>query len=141
MGVALLDANILVALAWPEHEFHERAGRWFVRHSRAGWATCPFTQAALVRVLSNPAFSSHSLTPQNALAVLETNLKLPGHRFWPADISIAQAASLVGHRLTGHRQITDMYLLGLAIHNRGRLATLDRALKTIDPDDTVDCIA
>lgn len=141
MGVVLLDANILVALAWPEHEFHERAGRWFARHSRAGWATCPFTQSALVRVLSNPVFSPQALTPQNALAVLETNLKLPGHRFWPADISLSHAASLVGQRLTGHRQITDMYLLGLAIHNRGRLATLDRALKAIDPGDIVDCIA
>ena len=56
MSVFLLDANLLIALAWPEHEAHNRAGSWFARHSRSGWATCPFTQAAFVRILSNPAF-------------------------------------------------------------------------------------
>jgi len=139
VAVALLDANVLIALAWPEHEFHDRAGRWFARHSRGGWATCPFTQSALVRVLSNPAFSPNALTPQNALTVLETNLKLPGHHFWPASISFSQAAGLVSHALTGHRQVTDIYLLGLAIHNRGRLATLDRAVKAVDPE-AVECL-
>ena len=79
MGPFLLDANVLIALAWPVHEFHDRVGRWFSRHSRGGWATCPFTEAAFVRVLSNSAFSAGALTPKNAVLVLESNLNLPHH--------------------------------------------------------------
>jgi uncharacterized protein len=132
VGPFLLDVNVLIALAWPQHEFHERVGRWFVRHSRAGWATCPFTQAGFVRILSNPAFSADALTPANALRVLEANLNLPGHHFWPDSISVPEALKSIGGRFvghfTGHRQITDGYLIGLAIQHRGKLATLDKGI-------------
>jgi toxin-antitoxin system PIN domain toxin len=131
MSVFLLDANLLIALAWPEHEAHNRAGSWFTRHSRSGWATCPFTQAAFVRILSNPAFSPRALSPQNAVAVLAANLKLPGHRFWPDSLSIADALDQFGKRIIGHRQITDAYLLALSIHQKGRLATLDESIASL----------
>ena len=140
MGIFLLDANVLIALAWPEHEAHERAGRWFARHSRSGWATCPFTQSAFVRVLCNPAFSRDALTPSNALRVLEANLRLPGHHFWPASIPLAEA--LKGHetRLTGHRQLTDAYLLALAIQHRGGFATLDTGIAGWAPKDAIEIV-
>ena len=128
MGAFLLDANVLIALAWPEHEFHELVGRWFKRNSAAGWATCPFTQAAFVRVLSNPAFSPDALTPENALRVLESNVLLPGHHFWADSISVPDALRSIEGRLRGHQQITDGYLLSLAVHHRGKLATLDRGI-------------
>jgi len=100
----LLDANVLIALAWPEHEFHERVGRWFAaRHSKSGWATCPITQAAFVRILSNPAFSPNAL-------------------------SVPDAVGVVGTRLRGHQQVTEAYLLGLALQHRGRLATMDEGI-------------
>ena len=67
MSVFLLDANVLIALGWPEHEFHEAVLSWFSRNCRNGWATCPFTQAAFVRILSNPAFSPRALSLRNAL--------------------------------------------------------------------------
>jgi len=140
VGVFLLDANVLIALAWPEHQFHETVGRWFGRHSRAGWATCPFTQAAFVRILSNPAFSADALTPRNALLVLESNLGLPGHHFWPADVPVPDAVKIVERRLTGHRQITDAYLLGLAMHNRGKFATLDQGMRAWAVEGAVELI-
>jgi toxin-antitoxin system PIN domain toxin len=124
----LLDANVLIALAWPVHEFHDKVGHWFARHSRAGWATCPLTQAVFVRILSNPAFSDNALTPANALRVLESNLMLPSHHFWPDSISVVDALKNSEGRITGHRQITDAYLVGLAVHHRGKLATLDRGV-------------
>jgi toxin-antitoxin system PIN domain toxin len=124
----LLDANVLIALAWPEHEFHERVGRWFARHSQSGWATCPITQAAFVRILSNPAFSPNALSPANALRVLETNLSLPNHEFWPDSIAVPDGVGVVGTRLRRHQQITDAYLLGLALHHRGKLATMDEGI-------------
>jgi toxin-antitoxin system PIN domain toxin len=137
----LLDANVLVALAWPEHEFHERVGRWFARHSRSGWATCPITQGAFVGILSNPAFSPNALSPANALRVLETNLSLPDHEFWPDSISVPDSIELTRTRLRGHQQITDAYLLGLALHHRGKLATMDEGTVAWGPDGAVELVA
>ena len=141
MGAFLLDANVLIALAWPEHVSHEKVGRWFVRHALAGWATCPFTQAAFVRVLSNPAFSVHALPPANALEVLESNLGLPGHHFWADSISVPEALRSIEGRLRGHQQITDADLLGLAIHHKGKLATLDKGIGAWGSAAAVEVIA
>jgi hypothetical protein len=128
MSVFLLDANVLIALAWPDHEFHRRVVTWFARNSRQGWATCPITQSAFVRILSNPTFSPRALSPRNALAALEMNVKLPSHRFWPDQISMTDVFQQLGGRIAGHRQITDAYLLVLAVHHRGRLATMDESI-------------
>jgi hypothetical protein len=127
----LLDANVLIALAWPAHVSHTVAHRWFDKHAQKGWATCPLTECAFVRVISNPAFSSDALTPQAAIDLLAANRKHPAHIFWPDNIDLAQAVRQVDRRLTGHQQITDAYLLGLAIHHKGKLATLDHALGSL----------
>ncbi len=136
----LLDANVLIALAWPEHTAHDRAHRWFARHARRGWATCPMTQAALVRVLSNPAFSQDALTPKDALQVLVRNVGLPGHEFWADSIDLPEALSQMPGALTGHQQITDAYLVALAMKNQGKLATLDRGILQFAPG-TVELIS
>src|SRR6266852_3716190 len=81
MTVFLLDVNVLIGLSWPAHESHEHVLRWFARNAVRGWATCPFTQAAFVRISSSPAFSPHAVSPQEALRLLNTNRKHPGHRF------------------------------------------------------------
>jgi uncharacterized protein len=141
VAVFLLDANVMVALAWPEHEFHEKVGRWFARHARSGWATCPFTQAAFVRILSNPAFSAAALSPENALRVLESNLSAREHHFWPDDIPLAAAVEGVRGQIIGHRQVTDAYLLGLAIRHRARLATMDRGILAWGEENSVELIA
>lgn len=140
MGPFLLDVNVLLALAWPKHEFHNQVGRWFVRHSRGGWATCPFTQAAFVRILCNPTFSANALTPANALLVLETNLNLAGHHFWPDSIPVVDALKKIKQRFTGHRQITDAYLVSLAAHHRGKLATFDKGVREWGIEGAVEVI-
>jgi len=136
----LLDANVLIALAWPEHSANERAGRWFARHARGGWATCPFTQAALVRVLSNPAFSERALTPSGAMQVLIRNVAVAEHEFWGDSISVPEAMERIPTALTGHQQITDAYLVALAMQNRGKLATLDRGIREWAPAGSVELI-
>lgn len=141
MRAFLLDANVLIALAWPEHVAHERVGAWFARHSRAGWATCPFTEAAFVRILSNPAFSPNSLSPANALIVLQRNVELPNHRFWGDMIPLGEAMGRLSRRLTGHQQVTDAYLIALATHNDGKLVTLDAKLVQIGPADKIEVIS
>jgi hypothetical protein len=65
---------------------------------------------------------------ENAASLLKRNLEHPAHHFWAADITLRQALETSGVRLDGHRQITDAYLLGLAVHKKGRLATCDGSL-------------
>ncbi len=127
MGPYLLDANVLIALAWPEHVSHATAQRWFARSADQGWATCPLTQIAFVRVLSNPQFSVRALAPQAALDLLKANIKHPGHAFWADSIRLDDAVRGLP-RVAGHRQIADAYLVGLASRREGRLATLDHRL-------------
>jgi len=124
----LLDVNVLIAYAWPAHSAHERVTRWFARHAEQGWATCPFTQAAFVRILSNPAFSPDALTTADAISLLATNVGHPTHRFWTNDVGFVEAVRPFRDRIIGHQQITDAYLLGLAIRKKGRFATLDRSV-------------
>ena len=127
----LLDVNVLIAMAWPTHRAHEKVQEWLARHAREGWATCPLTQTGFVRILSNPAFSPNALTPAHALALLHANLGHPAHRFWADELGFIQALERFHPRLAGHQQVTDAYLLGLAIHKRGKLATMDRAVLTL----------
>ena len=135
MTVHLLDVNVLVALVWRGHESHEKAQNWFAQHSKSGWATCPLTQAGCVRILSNPAFSRNPSTPQQALKLLSVNLDHPSHLFWPDDLTFAQAVEPMERQLVGHRQVSDAYLLGLAIRRKARLATLDRSVPALLPRD------
>ncbi len=128
MSGFLLDVNVLIALLWPAHESYERVQQWFRAHERAGWATCPLTQAAFVRIVSNPAFSPDAVRPQEAADLLAANLRHPSHQFWADAISFADAVHPFGTRLLGHRQVTDAYLLGLALHRQAKVATFDRSM-------------
>ena len=134
----LLDVNVLIATAWPTHPAHQKVQQWIGRHAKQGWATCPFTQTAFVRILSNPAFSPNALTPVDALALLRANLRHPAHRFWEDDVSFIETVGPFWERLVGHQQISDAYLLGLAIHRGGRLATVDQGILTLLPEKSPD---
>jgi uncharacterized protein len=121
----LLDIDVLVALAWPNHVHHCNTLAWFTEKGAAGFRTCPITQTGFLRVSSNPAFTPHAVTPTEALGLLERIVVLPGHDFWPDDICLKDAVR-ARNGLAGHRQIMDMYLLSLASVHSGILATLDR---------------
>lgn len=132
MSAYLLDVNVLVALSWPQHTSHPTALKWMTRHGREGWATCPFTEAGFVRIISNPAFSRDALDPQQALSLLRANLQHPAHQFWPDTLRVYDALMKV-RQITGHNQTTDAYLLALAISRRARLVTLDKSLAKLLP--------
>jgi uncharacterized protein len=135
MTGCLLDVNVLIALMWPTHEGHKAVQNWFRHHSGAGWATCPFTQAAFVRIVSSPAFSSEAVESLEAVSILELNLKHPDHRFWADDVGFAKAIQPFFRKLTGHQQVTDAYLLGLALHKKGKLISLDRGILGLLPEN------
>lgn len=131
MKIFLLDANVLIALSWPASKFHEAAHRWFERRGLQGWATCPFTETSFVRMASNPAIFPLASTPVAAMSLLNTMLQLHSHHFWPDDIGLETAVARFPDRLRGHQQVTDGYLLGLARHHRGALATFDQGIRTL----------
>ena len=128
MSVHLLDVNVLVALLWTNHEQHEAASSWFKRHHRSGWATCPMTQAGFVRVSSNPRVFGHAPAPWKAAEILERNLAHPSHRFLPDDVGVRDAVAPFEDRLSGHQQVADAYLFGLAVRKRAVLTTFDAGI-------------
>jgi toxin-antitoxin system PIN domain toxin len=135
LSVALLDVNVLLALAWPSHLHHEAAHRWFTAHYTAGWATCPMTQCAFVRISMNPRYAGLVDGPVRAVALLECVADLPYHEFWVDDLPFS-ADEVPKAVITGHRQISDAYLLGLAAHRGGKLVTLDRGIASIAPPES-----
>jgi predicted nucleic acid-binding protein len=86
-----------------------------------------------VRILSSTP-SGNAPSVNEALRLLELNVAHPNHEFWQDEIALLQSIDRVGARLQGHRQITDAYLLGLAIHRKGRLATFDRSIAALLPE-------
>ena len=127
----LLDTNVLIALLWPSHAQHDLAVKWFARHRVKGWATCPLTEAGFVRIVSNPAFSRDAVTPREAAGLLAANTAAKDHAFWPDELPFAEAVAFTGARLVGHQQVTDAYLLGLALRRGGVLATLDERIAAL----------
>lgn len=134
----LLDTNLLIALLWPSHARHELALKWFTRHRAKGWATCPLTQAGFIRIVSNPAFSRDAVQPREAIQVLSANTAASDHTFWPDDLPVAEAVAFAGVRLIGRQQVTDAYLLGLAIRHGGVLATLDQRIAALTEPKSVE---
>ena len=126
MMTYLLDVNLLLALADPMHIHHDSVHRWFAEKGKQSWATCPITENGFIRIASHPNYPNR---PGDVTAVLDIFRQLceaPGHHFWPEDISILQI--LESDVLITHAQITDVYLLGLAVHKKGKLATLDQRI-------------
>jgi uncharacterized protein len=124
----LLDVNALIALGWPAHEHHERMIRWFKAHARYGWATSALTQAAFVRIISQPAFSGRALGVNEIAEALLRNTAHPRHRFLSLDFGIEQVLGSCTGGVRGHRQITDAWLLTLAMRHRVKLVTFDSGI-------------
>ena len=123
-AVALLDVNALIALHDPDHVHHAAAVDWFTQHHRAGWATCALTQNGCVRVLCQPSYPK-PVPLQTAMDMLARSAAHTYHHYWPCDISLLDATRFEHAHIHGHRQLTDLYLLALAVKNKGRLVTFD----------------
>ncbi len=131
--IALLDVNVLVALAWPNHIHHEKALQWFEKHRPNGWATCPLTQSGFVRVSSNKQIIPEAKTPAEAVLLLRRITEMEGHVFWTDDIDLAHSDLSAAEKIVGHRQVTDAHLVSLAIRHEGQLATFDRGVAEVVP--------
>jgi toxin-antitoxin system PIN domain toxin len=131
----LVDVNVLIALAHEDHSAHEKVKRWFRGVSGLRWATCPLTEAGFVRVISNPAYQQPALGLAEVLAMLAAFRALPGHQFWAIDFGFEEALTPFAERFFGHQQVTDIYLLALAVRNKGKLVTLDQGFVSLAGDE------
>ncbi|MEO7744526.1 MAG: TA system VapC family ribonuclease toxin [Usitatibacter sp.] len=124
---ALLDVNILIALFDADHSLHAHALRWFGEHGKAGWASCPLTQNGCIRVMSQPGYPNP--LPVHVIAArLHEASSHPQHEFWPDSLSLLDRVAIDTTRIHGPKQLTDVYLLALAVAHGGRLVTFDRAV-------------
>ena len=128
-GAALLDVNVLVALFDADHVHHDAAHDWFAGNARRSWASCPVTENGFVRVVSNLARRGAFLSIPDVAAILRKFCASGGHEFWSDAISLADDRVFDLTLVRGHRQITDVYLLGLAVAHGGRLATFDAGIR------------
>lgn len=126
---ALLDVNVLIALFDQDHVFHERAHLWLEANAGKGIATCPLTENGVVRVISHPKYSSaFILAPRDVIQRLSGFCEAQDHAFWPDDVSLKDSGLFQLDRILGTRQVTDVYLLGLAVRHGGRLVTFDEGI-------------
>ena len=127
---ALLDVNVLIALLDENHTHHATVSAWFAEHIEHGWASCPLTQNGCVRIVSQPRYP-------NALGVAEAVMRLqeavatPWHQFLPDDVSLLDDGVVDRLQLLGPRQLTDVYLLALAVAHGARLVTLDKSVSLV----------
>lgn len=126
MTRALLDVNALLALLDDQHVDHGRVRRW-LRDTSDGWATCAITQNGFVRIASQPRYSN-PISTALALELLAEATADTRHEFWPCTVSVADTAVVDRSRVLGPGQVTDVYLLALAVARGGRLVTLDRTI-------------
>lgn len=127
---ALLDVNLLIALVDSDHISHAAARSWFFKNHKHGWATCPITENGMVRVLSQPAYPSGQRIPAEAIDVLNA-LKTSfaeSYQFWADEVSLTDESLFKDGFIRGQRQVTDAYLLGLAMRKEGKVISFDHAL-------------
>jgi toxin-antitoxin system PIN domain toxin len=129
----LLDVNVLIAMAWPNHVHHGAVLAWLGVPGEVPFATCPLTQSGFIRVSSNGRAIPGARPPREAQALLQRITALPGHAFWVDDVDLARDARVAWDRVGGHAQVTDAHLLGIALRRGGRLATLDRGIADLVP--------
>jgi hypothetical protein len=127
MARTLLDINVVIALLDQGHVLHRAATDWLAREQEHGWATCPITQNGVVRIMAQPAYPNCQPAAVVASRLAEA-CRHPSHAFWPEPISLLQEGLIDWQRLLGPRQITDAYLLALAVCHGGRLATFDQRI-------------
>lgn len=124
---ALLDVNVLIALMDAGHLHHAKASAWLVENIGHGWASCPITQNGCIRIMSQPSYPGDLRTAQVAERLAEAAAS-PHHEFWSADVSLLETGVLNWPHILGHWQVTDAYLLALAVRHSGRFVSFDRRI-------------
>jgi toxin-antitoxin system PIN domain toxin len=123
----LIGVNVLIALTDEEHIHHEKVTRWFDTSGHGDWGVCALSEAGFLRVMTNPKTGSRSV--ENATELLARLGRSAGYRYWPLSEGWASLVEPFCGRVFGHQQITDAYLLGMAVKEGGVLVTMDKGIR------------
>ena len=126
----LLDVNVLIALIDPTHVQHDRAHDWFAAKGKEAWATCPLTENGVLRIVGHQRYPNSPGTPAAVGELVALLRAVGGHQFWADDVTLFDTQRINPARLLDAGQVTDTYLLALAVTHGGQLATFDRHLVT-----------
>lgn len=125
---ALLDVSVLIALLDFNHRDHIKAMNWFQSNLNRGWATCPITENGCIRILSQPKYGN-PLSISDAVQRLRALISSPYYEFVPDNISLHDNLVVNDQLLQGPKQLTDTYLVALAVKHNMRFATLDTGIR------------
>jgi uncharacterized protein len=126
----LLDVNVLIALIDPGHVGHDAAHSWFEELGQQDWATCPITQAGVIRIVGHPRYPNTPGSPAEVAEIMQRLCSLDGHKFWPDRVNLFGGEVIDASEIRTSAQVTDSYLLALAASQGGKLATFDRKLSS-----------
>ena len=122
----LLDVNVWVAQFDDAHVASPRANE-FIETAGVRIATCPLVENGVIRVLNLPGYGRRgALGLQAVRSQLVHACNTLDHEFWADSISLRDDAAVDFNRVHGHNQITDLYLLALAVRHGGTLVTFDQ---------------
>ena len=124
----LLDVNVLIALIDPAQVSHETAHRWFASVGAKDWATCPIVENGVMRIVGNPKYPNSPGSPAAVAPLLRQMRTLSGHVLWSDSLSLVGSDFVDVQKIATPAQVTDVYLLALAVSKGGRLATFDRGI-------------
>lgn len=123
----LADLNVLIALADPNHAQHHAARAWLAARPRLGLATCALTENGFLRIYGHPSYPNGPGSPGKALLDLKAYRARRGHHFLPCDLSFDDPL-FTDIKVLTPKQLTDVYLAGLALKHGSRLATFDATI-------------
>ena len=124
----LLDVNVIISLLDSDHAFHSRAHKWWGENSPA-WASCPITENGVLRIMASPSYcESRPCSIQELVIMLQRFTTSTDHTLWADEVSVLDAQKFEHPRILGNKTLTDLYLLALAVKNKGCLVTFDRAI-------------
>lgn len=124
---ALLDVNVLIALLDADHVHHATAHAWLAANIEQGWASCPLTENGCIRIMSQPSYPG-ALPAAAVAARLRAATAARWHAFWPDAVSLLHEGVVDWNAVLGSRQVTDVYLLALAVQHDARLVSFDRSI-------------
>ncbi len=128
---SLFDVNVLIALLDVDHHFHHRAHDWWGREFPHGWASCPLTENGFLRILTNPNYSkTRDFTVKELTSLLARFIAAGNHEFWPDALTLRDGSVFTTDRIHSGRQLTDVYLLGLATAHQARLVTFGEGVSS-----------
>ncbi len=124
----LPDVNVLLALTNEDHVSFLIATKWFKGRGQSEFLLCPLTETSFVRLACTPGVGNKKL--RDAIFVLRELMRIPGFHYRSIHDSWLNLTAPFLWGLQGHKQVTDAYLLGIAIEENAVLVTLDKRIQS-----------